>query len=177
VRAQLTKLTEAPEPFLAKLAAGKILRVPGTAIFLSRSSSSVPPLMTRHVAQFGVLPEIAVSLTIKFEEIPRVASAERVQVDKIADGIWHITVHFGFVEVPNLTLALNQAHEQGCPIDPDKALFFGSRDDIVQSKSKDGLVSWRRLLFGFMYRNSVHTVDRFSLSPQQVVEIGRQVEV
>jgi K+ transporter len=36
---------------------------------------------------------------------------------------------------------------------------------------------WQRLLFGFMYRNSVHTVDRFSLSPAQVVEIGRQVEI
>lgn len=177
MRAQLTKLTEAPEPFLAKLAAGQIPRVPGKAISLSRTSSSVPPLMTRHVAQFGVLPETAVSLTITFEEIPRVASAERVQVDKVADGIWHITVHFGFVEVPNLALALRQAQAQGYPVDPDKALYFGGRDEVVRSKSRDGLAMWQSLLFGFMYRNSVHTVDRFSLSPKQVVEIGRQVEV
>jgi KUP system potassium uptake protein len=177
LREQLAKLTEAPAPFLQKLAAGKIPRIAGTAIFLGRSNSSVPPLMTRHVAQFGVLPETAISLTINFEEIPRVAAGDRVQVEKIADGIWHITVHFGFVEVPSLPLALRQAHAQSCPVDPDKALYFGSRDDVVPAQQKNGLMTWQRLLFGFMYRNGVHTVDRFNLSPEQVVEIGRQVEI
>jgi KUP system potassium uptake protein len=177
LRDQLTKLTEEPGSFLAKLAAGRMTRVPGTAIFLSRSSTPVPPLMTRHVAQFGVLPEIAVSLTIKFEEIPRVETSERIQVEKVADGIWHLTVHFGFIEAPNLASALRLAQEKGCPVDPDKALYFGGRDDVVHSKTKGGLAMWQRLMFGFMYRNSVHTVDRFSLSPKQVVEIGRQLEV
>ncbi|OYV54804.1 MAG: potassium transporter Kup [Acidiphilium sp. 20-67-58] len=177
LREQLAKLTEKPGPFLQKLADGKISRVPGTAIFLSRTGAKVPPLMTRHVAQFGVLPEVAISLTIKFEEIPRIAPAERVQVEKVADGIWHLTVHFGFVEVPSLPLALREARTQGCPVDLDKALYFGARDDVVRAKFKNGLMIWQRLLFGFMYRNSVHTVDRFSLTPEQVVEIGRQIEI
>ncbi len=177
LREQLAKLTEKPGPFLQNLAEGKIPRVQGMAIFLSRSSAPVPPLMTRHVTQFGVLPEIAISLTIKFEEIPRIAAADRVQFEKIADGVWHVTVHFGFIEVPNLPLALSQAHAQGCPVDPKKALYFGGRDDVVRARERHGLMIWQRLLFGFMYRNSVHTVDRFSLSPAQVVEIGRQVEI
>jgi KUP system potassium uptake protein len=176
LKTALARLTGKPGPLLQDLAEGKIPRVPGTAIFLSRSQAAVPPIMARHVRQFGVLPEIAVTLTIIFEEIPRVAASERVKVEKIAEGLWHLTVRFGFVEVPSLPLALRQAHLQGCPVDVEHALYFGARDDIVQGKVR-GLPAWQRLLFGFMYRNAVHSVDRFSLPPPQVVEVGRQVEL
>jgi KUP system potassium uptake protein len=177
LRAQLARLTEKPEVFLRRLAEGKIPRVPGTGIFLSRSDALVSPLMTRHVTQFGVLPATAVNLTIRFEETPRVGAAERMKIQKMAEGIWHITVYFGFIEVPNLPLSLAAARSEACPIDLDNALYFGGRDDAVRTRSSDGMMAWRRRLFGFMYRNSVHTVDRFSLPPAQVVEIGRQIEV
>ncbi len=177
LRAELAALTETPERFLRELAEQKIPRVPGTGIFLSRSQAPVPPIMARHAAQFGVLPEVAVTLTIIFEEVPRIAPAERVKVEKIADGVWHLTVRFGFVEAPSLPLALREAHLQGCPVDVEHALYFGGRDDVVRGKESQGLPVWQHLLFGFMYRNAVHTVDRFSLPPAQVIEVGRQVEV
>jgi KUP system potassium uptake protein len=182
LRAALAKLTERPEELLRELSEGKIPRVKGTGIFLGRSQAPVPPLMARHVAQFGVLPEVAVALTIIFEEYPRVAATERVVIEKIAEGIWHLTVRFGFVEVPSLPLALREANIQGCPLDVVHAVYFGGRDDVVWASRKKrlpggGLPAWQHVLFGFMYRNAVHTVDRFSLPPEQVVEVGRQVEV
>ncbi|MFT2095104.1 potassium transporter Kup [Acidiphilium multivorum] len=177
VRTQLARLTETQEMFLNSLGAGKIPRVAGTAVFLSRSPSPVPPLMARHVNQFGVLPETAIGLTIDFSERPRVAPDERMEIAQVAEGIWHITVRFGFVEVPNLPMVLVDAKRHGCPIDLDGALYFGARDDVVRAETKGGLVAWRRMLFGFMYRNAVHTVDRFNLPPEQFVEVGRQVAV
>jgi KUP system potassium uptake protein len=177
IRAQLKRLTEAPEALLQRLAQGEIPRVPGTAVFLSRSAAPLPPLMARHIAQFGVLPETAISLTIQFEERPRVSPEKRMEIAPVAAGLWHITVHFGFVEVPNLPLVLAEAKQQGCPIDLQKALYFGARDDVVPAAPPHRLMAWRRMLFGFMYRNAVHTVDRFSLPPAQFVEVGRQVEV
>jgi KUP system potassium uptake protein len=177
LKTELAKLTETPEKFLRELDEGKIPRVKGTAVFLTRADGAVPPVMARHVSQFGVLPEIAVSLTIIFEEVPRVNSADRVNVEKIAAGVWHLTIRFGFVEVPSLPLALREAHLQGCPADVEHALYFGGRDEVVRGKGRKGLPAWQHLLFGFMYRNAVHTVDRFSLPPAQVVEVGRQVEV
>jgi KUP system potassium uptake protein len=177
LKTELGKLSETPERFLRDLDAGKVPRVKGTGVFLTRADGAVPPIMARHVAQFGVLPEIAVTLTIIFEEMPRVNAKERVNVEKIAEGVWHLTVRFGFVEVPSLPLALREAHLQGCPVDVEHALYFGARDEVVRGKGSKGLSFWQHLLFGFMYRNAVHTVDRFSLPPAQVVEIGRQVEV
>ncbi len=177
LRQELAKLTEKPADFLRQLEAQQIPRVKGTAIFLSRSEAPVPPIMARHVSQFGALPEVAVTLTILFEEYPRVEGAERVKVEKIAEGVWHLIIRFGFVEVPSLPRALEEAHVQGCPVDVAHALYFAGRDDVVRGSGKTRLAAWRHLLFGFMYRNAVHSVDRFSLPPEQVVEIGRQVEV
>jgi len=177
LRDQLKALTQKPETFLRHLDEGRIPRVAGTGIFLSRASPPVPPLMTRHVAQFGVLPQTAISLTIMFEEVPRLTGKDRLQIEKVADGLWHITAHFGFFELPNLPGVLSLAKTQGCPIDLQNALYFGGRDDVVRSPKTHGWRLFQDLLFGFMYRNAVHTVDRFSLAAGQVVEVGRRVEV
>ena len=32
-------------------------------------------------------------------------------------------------------------------------------------------------MFGFLFRNALKVVDRFSLPPDNVVEIGRQVQI
>jgi len=131
--------------------------------------------MARHVQQFGALQETVVTLTVRFEEYPRVPLAERVDVKQVAQGLWHVTVRFGFIDVPNLPSALACARDRGCPVDLDEAIYFGARDEVVRSKTPPRLAGWRRMLFGFMYRNAVHTVDRFDLPPAQFVEIGRQI--
>jgi len=44
------------------------------------------------------------------------------RAEKTADGLWHITVRFGFVEAPSLPLALREATMQaptGCFPQPD----------------------------------------------------------
>jgi KUP system potassium uptake protein len=84
---------------------------------------------------------------------------------------------FGFLEIPDLRLALVKTHGLPKGVDFDKALFVGTRD-LVVSKHKDaGLRSWRLVLFAFLYRNSVKIVDRFNLEPSNVIEIARQIEI
>ena len=153
----------------------RIPRVPGTAVFLSRTTGPVPPLMARHVRDFGALQETLVSMTVRFEEVPRVPLAERVEVQQIARGFWHVTVHFGFVEVPNLPAALACARDRGCPADLNTAIYFGARDEVVRSPTTPRLAGWRRMLFGFLYRNALRTVDRFDLPAERFVEVGRQI--
>jgi K+ transporter len=36
---------------------------------------------------------------------------------------------------------------------------------------------WRRLLFSFLSRNSVHLADRFNIPAQNFVQISREIEV
>jgi KUP system potassium uptake protein len=166
---------EATGEFLAQLRSGKIARVPGTAVFFSRSENAIPPVLARHVAQMKALQETVISMTVRFEEYPRVPLDRRAEVEKIADGFWHVTVHFGFVEKPNVTAAMASAKEKGCPLNLDDAVYFASRDDVVRKANPPRLPAWRRLLFAVMYRNAVRAADRFELPADAFLEVGRQI--
>ncbi|MBV9551575.1 MAG: KUP/HAK/KT family potassium transporter, partial [Alphaproteobacteria bacterium] len=67
-----------PGRFRAWLRRRKVLRVPGTAIFLTRMSELVPPQVIEHAQQFGSLPETIIALTLAFESVPRVPPDKRL---------------------------------------------------------------------------------------------------
>jgi KUP system potassium uptake protein len=175
LRARIAENPPSPEDFYASLAAGNIPRVPGTAVFLTRSTDPVSPIMVRHVAQMKALQETVVSLTVRFEQIPRVGDANRAEVENMGHGLWHITVHFGFVEIPSLAEALAVGRAQGCPLDLEQAIYFAANDAVVACKTTPRLPAWRRMLFAFMYRNAVRAPDRFDLPQDRFVEVGRQL--
>jgi len=98
MRHRLATMTEPPEKFLERLEANRIPRVPGTAIFLTRIAEAIPPLMILHVLQIGALPQTVIALTVKFAEIRRVSPSNRLELVRVFEGFWHLTVHYGFVE-------------------------------------------------------------------------------
>ena len=170
-------MTEPPERFLDRLEANRIPRVPGTAVFLTRIAEAIPPLMIQHVSQIGALPQTVVALTVKFEEIPRVRLSDRLELVRVFEGFWHLTVHYGFVEIPDLPSTLRAAKDLGCPVDLDDAVYFGAHDAVVPGKTGGRLLRCRLMLFAFLFRNSVRAVDLFNLPPPNFVEIGRQIEI
>jgi KUP system potassium uptake protein len=175
IRRSMAQQPEAAGIFLATLNSGKVARVPGTAVFFSRSDTAIPAVLVRHVAQIKALQETVISLTVRFESYPRVPLSERAEVEKVGDGIWHVTVRFGFIEMPNVVAALACAQEKGCILNLDDAVYFASRDDVVRSASPPRLAPWRRMLFAVMYRNAVRTPDRFDLPADKFLEVGRQI--
>jgi KUP system potassium uptake protein len=177
MRRRHTVLTETPDEFFRRLKQDHIPRVPGTAVFLTRVATTTPFLIVEHVAQMRAMYETAIALTVNFDYIPRVASRDRIELARLAEGFWHITVHFGFVQVPDIPAALRQAKDSGCPIDLDDAIYFGARDTIVCSKKRNWLVRASLRLFTLMFRNSVRAVDLFKIPPEKFVEIGRQIEI
>jgi KUP system potassium uptake protein len=180
MRAVATKLAEGaenPDAFLAELKSGRIPRVPGTAVFLTRTARRIPPLLRNHVAQIKALQETVVTLTVIFEETPRVAEQSRAEVQHMSDGLWHVVVRFGFIEVPNLVTALMRAKELGCPVHLDDAVYFAARDEVVRSQDHSRLWPWQLMLFAFMYRNAVRASDRFDLPAERYLEIGRQIRL
>lgn len=153
-----------------------IRRVPGRAIFLTRLHDSIPPVITDHVKQMGAFYKDVVALTIEFAERPRIRSDRRIRVEHLGEGFWHLTVRFGFVEVPDIPKALHSAKDE-CPLDLDDAIYFSEHDRVVRRKTKPRLVSWRRKLFSFLYRNSIHPADRFNLPIRNFVVVARQREI
>lgn len=167
---------ESVAQFLRKLRERKIERSPGKAIFLTRLREVIPPLIANHVRQMAALPEESIALTVRFAPRPRLRPGSHVRAEKLGEGLWHLTVRFGFMEVPDLPRVLHQ-EKSHCPADLDNAIYFSEHDYVTGRKRKPRMAAWRRRLFAFLYRNAVHPADRFNLPPQNFVQISRQIEV
>jgi len=177
VRSSLARSAERPEKFLAMLARGEVPRVPGTAVFLTRANQAIPSLIGDHIKHMGALHRHVIALTVVFEETPRIAEEDRSRVEPVGEGIVRVQVCFGFIEIPDLQLALVAVKGLDPGIDLANAVFFGTRDQVVPKPGSPLFSHWRLPLFAFLYRNAVKIVDRFNLPPANVVEIARQIEI
>jgi KUP system potassium uptake protein len=177
IRATLIQSPEAVEKFLSDLDGHAIPRVNGTTVFLTRSNQKVSGPIMAHAHFVGVLSRNAIALSVVFENTPRIAGPACTVVNKLAEGLWQVVARFGFFEIPDLQRALKQAAGLGSAVDLDAALFVATRDLVVRKQKDSVLSGWRLALFAFLYRNSVKVVDRFSLAPDNVIEIARQIEI
>jgi KUP system potassium uptake protein len=177
IRATLVQAPQSADRFLSDLKSGVIPRVEGTTVFLTRSSQKVSRVIMDHARYVGVLPRNAIALSVVFENTPRVLGPTCTVVDNVGEGLWHVIARFGFLEIPNLPQALARTRGFGAAIDFDQAVFFGTRDLVVSKRKNASMRGWRLVLFAFLYRNSVKIVDRFSLEPENVIEIARQIEI
>jgi KUP system potassium uptake protein len=177
LRAALACTAEDPHILLADLEAGRVPRVPGTAVFLSRSDEKCPRIVIDHVHSMGALQRSAIALRVVFKETPRVEDGERWRIEPIAAGLWHAVICFGFIEIPDLSVALRGIKNFDPSIDLEQAVYFGTRDLVVRKPGSRTLGHAGLVLFAFLYRNAVKVVDRFNLSTQNVVEIARLIAI
>lgn len=169
-------LSQQPARFFARLRKDNVARVRGTAVFLTRVGEAIPPIIVNYVKRVGSLQETVICLTVSFEHVPRIRSKDRVRIEQLDDGFWHVTVHFGFVEIPNLPAVLALAKKEGVPV-LDKASYYIERGDFSSHKHRNLLAQCRITLFSFMSRNSAHAIDRFKIPSSALVEIGRRIEL
>jgi KUP system potassium uptake protein len=167
---------ETPARFLARLRDDKTLRTPGTGVFLTRLGRGVPPIIRNYVSQTRTLYQTVIALTISFESVPRVRPADRITCRELGEGLWHVTVHFGFVEIPDLPTAITLARREGLPA-WDRPIYYVETYDPISRANRPWLTRWRISLFSFTLRNSAHAVDRFKIPSKTLVEIGRRVEL
>ena len=163
--------------FMANIEKERVPRVPGSAVFLTRTERDVPPVMVWHLKQNRALHERLFVLTVKIELVPWIKSAERLTMNVIAPNFWRASARFGFLERPDIPALLKLAHSHGCDINLDDVTYFVGHETVVAREDRKGLPRWVESFFAFMERNSVHVSDFFRLPADSVVEIGRQVAI
>jgi len=168
--------SETIDDFLKRLAREKVARVAGTGVFLTRLGKGMPPMVVNYVTHTQSLHQTVIALTIGFEGVPRVRPDDRIRCRKLGEGVWQMTVHFGFVEIPDLPAAIAKAKREGLPA-WEKPTYFVERYEPVSRTGHSLLARARIKLFAFMVRNSAHVVDRFRIPVDALVEVGRRVEL
>ncbi len=190
--------------FLPDIARRKPPRVPGTAVFLTSEPSGAPPVLLHHLKHNKVLHERVVIMSVATTEIPMVAPEERIERESLGEGFYLVKAHYGFMETPDVPLALLQLSDELRSAGKDTATFrtadtsfyLGRETLIVMPRGKKrggppprrpstsgegisglpGMSLWRKKLFAVMSRNAQSPTAFFQLPPNRVVELGAQIQ-
>jgi len=163
--------------FMAGLEKKGVPRVPGTAVFLTRSKRGVPPVMAWHVRHNRALHGKIFVVNVCVEPEPWVEPQDRLHFFQEAPGFWRATANFGFMERPDIPVVLQEAKERGCDISLEDVTYYVGHETVVSREDGSGMPEWAEILFAAMERNAAHVTDFFKLPADQVVEIGRQVAI
>ncbi len=178
--AVLAQVNEKPVPvpeFLEQIAAQQIPRVPGTAVFLTRASQGIPPVMAWHVKHNRSLHRSILVLTVKVESVPRISENERLNVTNLTTNFWRATARYGFMERPDIPDLLEQTRAFGCNLELQDVTYYVGHETIVRREDGTGLVLWEEAFYALMVRNAARISDVLRLPRDGVVEIGRQIPI
>ena len=150
--------------------------VPGTAVFFTSDPESTPTALLHSLKHYKVLHENNVVLTIRTSDSPSVASQDRVKIEKLNDLFSRIIISYGYMETPDVPMALGLASKLGWKFNIMTTSFFLSRRNVRASKNS-GMPIWQDKLFISLARNADDASHYFRLPTDRVVEVGSQISV
>jgi KUP system potassium uptake protein len=163
--------------FMESLLRSPPQRVSGTAVFLNSSAEATPHALLHSLKHYKVLHERNVFLTVEPVDEPFVPDAERVLCERFAAECWRVTARYGFLDRPDITLALELCAPLGLTLEPMEVSYFLSREKIVSAEHDQGMARWRDRLFAALARNAGSVTDFFNIPTNRVVELGTRVEI
>jgi len=163
------------DAFLDSFALEPPVRVPGTAVFLTGSPHATPLALLHYLKHVRSLHERVILLSIVTEDVPHVGADERLAVEALRHGFWRLIGRYGFMESPDVPALLRRAATHG--LDVVGPSYFLGHDQVVISRGRSGWRGPRAHVFRFMHRNARGAGDFFGLPPNQVLEVGAQIEL
>ncbi|HLZ79286.1 MAG TPA: KUP/HAK/KT family potassium transporter [Sphingomonas sp.] len=170
------KIITAPQLF-AELQERRIPRVPGTAVFLTRTASDVPSVLLWHVRQNRVLREEVIILQVAIQSVPWIDNESRISVEPLGPQLWRATARYGFMERPDIPLAVSGCAARAGTVAPSDVTYYLGHETLVERDDDRAIMAWQRYIFAFMVRNSARATNYFRLPADETVEIGRTVAI
>jgi KUP system potassium uptake protein len=154
----------------------KPYRIPGTAVFFS-PLGMISPHLYRHLQRHRVLQQFVLVVTVLTEDVPRVPPGERLQVFGVVPGITRVVIHYGFMQEPNIPLALKMCSKLGLDADLGNVTYYVGRETFLLTKTVGTFWPFKRHLFAFLSRNALRATAFYHLPPDDIVELGFQVKI
>jgi KUP system potassium uptake protein len=150
-------------------------RVPGTAVFLVSHQGFVPTAMLRNLEHNRVCHEQIVILNLDIQRTPRQDVVTRSYPEELMPGVHLVHARFGFMETPDVGVALAGAARRGLRIDPDCTYFLGWH--LVRARGRHGIAGIKMRLFAWMQRRSAQAAEFFRMPTRRVVVLATEVEI
>jgi len=170
------------QDFIEEFHEQRIGRVPGTAVFLHPTKETTPLALRANVRFNGILHERVVIVSAVAANVPYVPPGERLSVDDLGyadDGVFHLTLRYGFSEGADIPRGLQDARASGqleLDFDPDEASYFLSRA-ALRISPEPGLTYWRKLLFVALAKNAANPTAFFGLPVDRTVVMGTHIDL
>lgn len=164
------------EEFCQKLLRQPPLRVSGTAIYMTGDPWGVPVPLLHNLKHNKVLHERVAILTIQTKDVPTIPKNDRVSILEIIPNFYRILVSYGFMETPKMKHILEACRQNDIHFKVHETTFVLGRETILQG-SIPYMSLWREKLFALMSKNAQRPTAFFKIPPNQVIEVGIQVEI
>ena len=163
-------------PFVDGLDTAGICRAERTAVYPVADPATVPQALLHNLKHNQVLHRTNVILTVNFQPVPWVPMSERIEVLALGHGFWRVTLHYGFMNTPDVPQALALAASHGLQVPVFETSYFLSRETVVPTPGQ-GMAVWRESLFAAMSRHASDVSAFFRLPDNAVVELGTRVQI
>ena len=152
------------------LRSDRVVRVPGTAVFLTPDPEAAPTTLLHNLKHNHVLHERNLIVSVRIANRPHIDAEERILATPAQDGVQCIRLTFGYMDVPNVPLALRQAVK----MDIMATSFFLDRRSYKIATA----TGWRgaaNRLFRSLAHLSADAHEHYRIPSDRIVELGTQV--
>ncbi len=164
------------EKLFAQFGSKPPVRVPGTAVFMASDMAVAPPALVHNLRHNKCMHQMVVVIRVATRDVPHVPFGNRVSVQKLREDFFCVLAEYGFNDRPNVPQILRQLGSIGIQISLADVTFFLGRETIL-AHEKAGMQIWREKLFAVLSRNAQRATAFFQIPPDQVIEIGLQIEI
>ncbi len=152
----------------------RIVRVPGTAVFLTSEPEVAPAAMMHNLKHNKVLHEQNVILSVRTEPLPYVEPSNRTTYKRISDDFSLVLLRYGYMETPHIPRALGRCKTEGLSFEIMSTSFFIGRRTFKISAT-GGMPVWQDRLFIFLARQADDIISYFRIPAGRVIELGTQI--
>ena len=110
------------------------------------------------------------------DNIPLVAGPDRIKARELGHGFWQIDAHFGFAQTPNVRGSYAGRRSRSSISTSTKSRSL-SGAPTSNRRARPGMARWREHLYIFLTRLATRSTEFFRIPPDQVIELGAEVEI
>jgi KUP system potassium uptake protein len=172
------KRSESWSSFAQRLDSSGILRPEAIGVFMASDARGVPVMVLHQAERIRAVPSRALLVTVRFERVPHVPPEYRLaEVTDLGHGFHRVVARYGFMQHPEVPPVIEAAAKHLALDTPlsEVTYYLGRESLVAGSGGAMGTVS--ESIFRTLVRNALPATAYFRLPPEQVVEIGLQIDL
>ena len=170
--------TESWAVFTKRLDSGKVLRPEGVGVFMASDIQGVPVMVLHQVERTKAVPAHALLATVRIERVPYVPAEDRIaEVTPLGYGFHRVVARYGFMQHPEVPPIIEAVVKRlDITYRMNEVTYFLGRESLVAGAGGKMGPTFEGI-FRTLVRNALPATAYFHLPPEQVVEIGLQIDL